>query len=521
MNIVTILASGVGARFGSNVPKQFHRINNKMVIEYVIDAIAESDAVDKIIIVTNLSANQSYISELSHLSNIDFVEGGDTRNKSLDNAVRYIHNNYDCKKMIVCDAVRPMITGQLIDRYFSYLDNSTAVVTAQKITDSLGCYDIPQLHRDRYYLMQSPEGFEFDTLFENFDPESSLTEVTQQLPENSKIELYFDFNNNFKLTYPADLKYLEALINARDNNVELEKIFDSVKRLNRYLFENYPGQTKQWKKTLENEIPPLLKKWQITDYEVIKTSHFGIIFMASSVKYGDCVLKIIPPFINRYEQEKSCYKRLASTFMCDLYDFDDTCSAILLQQLDSREIKLNKDIHCFFAGVVSTYREIEPTYKDSEKFHNYEKILFDKINENDFDYKKSLIMSYVEKAVILYKREFINDKKCLIHGDMHRYNIMYNSDGICAIDPIGYIAPCEFDIARFIGTELTDICDDDEPDFNSFLGFFSDIVNPEKLKSALFIDMAFRLHNSIFENDSFELTDKWLGILDKFQSYYK
>lgn len=98
---------------------------------------------------------------------------------------------------------------------------------------------------------------------------------------------------------------------------------------------------------------------------------------------------------------------------------------------------------------------------------------------------------------------------------------MYNSDGICAIDPIGYIAPCEFDIARFIGTELTDICDDDEPDFNSFLGFFSDIVNPEKLKSALFIDMAFRLHNSIFENDSFELTDKWLGILDKFQSYYK
>ena len=42
MNIVTILASGVGSRFGSNVPKQFHKINGKMVIEYVVDAILEA-----------------------------------------------------------------------------------------------------------------------------------------------------------------------------------------------------------------------------------------------------------------------------------------------------------------------------------------------------------------------------------------------------------------------------------------------------------------------------------------------
>ena len=68
--------------------------------------------------------------------------------------------------------------------------------------------------------MQSPEGFDFKTLYASFDENSKLTEVTQQLPENSKIELYFDFNNNFKLTYPADLKYLEALINARDNKAQ-------------------------------------------------------------------------------------------------------------------------------------------------------------------------------------------------------------------------------------------------------------------------------------------------------------
>ena len=61
MNIVTILASGVGSRFGSDVPKQFHKINGKMVIEYVVDAILEAKTVDKILIVTNLEENKRYL----------------------------------------------------------------------------------------------------------------------------------------------------------------------------------------------------------------------------------------------------------------------------------------------------------------------------------------------------------------------------------------------------------------------------------------------------------------------------
>ena len=225
MNIVTILASGVGARFGSNVPKQFHKINGKMVIEYVVDAILQAKKVDKILIVTNVEANKSYLTVFAGNDKVDFAEGGDTRNRSLANALEYIKSNYNCDKIIVCDAVRPMITGELIDKYFDLLDDSAAVVTAQSITDSLGCYDSQRVYRDRYYLMQSPEGFDFNLLYESFDPESDLTEVTQQLPENSKIELCFDFQNNFKLTYPADLKYLEALINARDNEVSYKNIF--------------------------------------------------------------------------------------------------------------------------------------------------------------------------------------------------------------------------------------------------------------------------------------------------------
>ena len=105
MNIVAILANGVGARFGSNVPKQFHKINGKMVIEYVVDAILEARSVDKIVIVTNVDANKSFLSGLLLNDKIVLTDGGQTRNLSLDNAIRFINSTYDCDKLIVCDAV--------------------------------------------------------------------------------------------------------------------------------------------------------------------------------------------------------------------------------------------------------------------------------------------------------------------------------------------------------------------------------------------------------------------------------
>lgn len=515
MNIVTVLANGTGTRFGSNIPKQFHKINGKMIIEYVIEAILMAKKVDKVVIVTNIDLNKNYLASLAHFSDIDFIDGGDTRNHSLFNAISFIHKNYSCEKLIVCDAVRPLITSALVDEYFSLLDSNDAVVTAQKITDSLGCYDIAQIHRDRYYLMQSPEGFNFNLLYKHFDPESKLTEVTQQLPEGSKIHLNFDFTNNFKLTYPADLKYLESLINARDNHVNYRKILDNVTRLNRYLYENYPSETKTWSVLLEEKIQNLLKKWQITDYHLLKTSHFGIIFLASSIKYGNCVLKIIPPFINRYESEKNCYKKLSSSFMCELYDYDDDCAALLLKQLDNHKISVNSNLHAFFELVIQSYHEMKPAKSMDDTLNDYEKILFDKAKETHFTYQKDKIMSYLCKAIDLFKKDFSNSPKYLIHGDMHRYNLMCCNKKIYAVDPIGYIAPYEFDIVRFIATEFTENEADISERFQSLLAFFSDIADADKLKSALFIDIVFRLHNSIFENDSFDLTDKWLNILEK------
>ncbi len=511
MNVVAILANGVGQRFGSNIPKQFHKVNGKMVIEYVIESILSSESVDKLVIATNVEANSVYLSDICTLNGIDLIEGGSTRNRTLKNVIDYIDSNYDCDKLIVCDAVRPMITGELIDSYFAFLDENDAVVTAQKITDSLGSYDFSQVDRERYYLMQSPEGFDFKKLRDSFDSESKLTEVTQQLPEDSKIYLYFDFNNNFKLTYPADLKYLEALVRARDNSIGFSSILDNVDRLNKFLSIYHPVEAREWKKELERSIPKMLKNWQITEYTLIKNSHFGIIFLAKSIQYGRCVIKIIPPFINRYIPERSCYRKINSRIMCELYDFDDSCSSILLERCKEADVRFNKDnseILEFFSNVMNGYAS-----EEEDVFNNYERILKHKALETDFRYKKAEIMSYVNSAILLFDKTFSKSNRVLIHGDLHRYNIMSKNGKFCAIDPIGYLAPKEFDIARYIGTELTDTECDKRELFYELIEYFTPICDRRKLISAVYVDMIFRLHNSLFENEDYVLTDKWLNVL--------
>ena len=202
--------------------------------------------------------------------------------------------------------------------------------------------------------------------------------------------------------------------------------------------------------------------------------------------------------------------------MCELYDYDDTCSAILMQQMDSDLPQFDKNdttVLDFFEKALNSYKDIKISENDVHKFHNYSDILHGKLDENKFSYRNEEIMQLVTQANELYDEVFTNDEFCLVHGDMHRYNIMKSGELITAIDPIGYIAPLELDIVRFIGTELTDTTEDVQKKKAELVEYFAPLSSKERIESLLFVDMVFRLHNSLFENDTFELTDKWLSIL--------
>ena len=105
-----------------------------------------------------------------------------------------------------------MITTQIVDDYMTKLDEYDSVITGQRIVDSLGCFNAHTANRADYYLIQAPEAFKFDMLYANFKSDSPLTATNQQMPEDGKLYINFDFVNNHKITYFADLAYCEAMM---------------------------------------------------------------------------------------------------------------------------------------------------------------------------------------------------------------------------------------------------------------------------------------------------------------------
>lgn len=198
-----ILSGGVGKRFGADVPKQYQDLLGKPVVEYVVNAAKAAASIDKIVVVCAENWKDWF-----EKYPVEICEGGSERNISFRNGLEFIKRRYDCKKIMVFDAMRPFVTPQLIDEYMSKLDEFDVVATCQRIVDSLGCLDFLHCDRSRYYILQSPEAFRFDLVYEHFDQYSPLVEAYQQLPEGTTLYKYFDFPDNYKLTYYHDLDFM-------------------------------------------------------------------------------------------------------------------------------------------------------------------------------------------------------------------------------------------------------------------------------------------------------------------------
>lgn len=209
MNISVILSGGAGVRFRNEHPKQYQLLLGKEVIAYVVEAMKKSRLTDKIIIV----AGKDEIPRMRQAYGVDCAEAGSTHNASARNGLEYIREHYpSCNKVLFADAARPFLTADSVDGHFRFLEKWDGVITAQHITDSLGLEGERFTDRTPYYLIQKPEAFNFELLYEHFSAESPATAIVQQMPQEAKIKNNFDVRQNLKITYPDDLHLAEYLM---------------------------------------------------------------------------------------------------------------------------------------------------------------------------------------------------------------------------------------------------------------------------------------------------------------------
>ena len=519
MNIAMIMSGGVGRRFGSVIPKQYNLIHGRPVIDYVIEACEESKLTDRIVVVCDLQCVK--YSKLLSSGKYDIAPNGEERYDSINNGFEFIKRNYSCDNICILDAVAPFVYGELLDDYFTKLNDFDAVITCQKITGSLGNYDFDVLNREDFYITQSPEAFRFPLITEHFNPNFESTELAWQLPRNTKKYLNFEFKNNLKLTYDFDLKYAEYMIDYfRQNQTHNAKIIEKenfvTKGLSSFLLRTENEKTNLWLDEVCNNFSRLTKKWKISNFTVNQSANYGIVIFADSETYGKCVLKLIPPFIERYENEKKCYQSLSDRFMCKMLDYDDEASAVLLKCANPAKYAKFEDNIALTSFFDSVFSNLLPC--DNGLLYTDE--LKKKLNCADkMPYGKSDILPRLEKAFDMYNQSFSNEKTFLLHGDLHEYNILKDADKYIAVDPIGVTAPKEFEATRFI---RNDILSNPEFDMRSrfmmLRSYFGRWVDERLLTKAMFIDLTATTYNASFEyedKDVFYRNIKLIEILEE------
>jgi len=214
-----IVGGGSGSRMHSEIPKQFMLISGRPVLMHTIEAFHSSEYNPEIIVVLNVEFHQ-YWENLCVLYNFSIphllVKGGTHRFDSVKNGIRAIK-----EKAIIAihDAVRPLLSSQLIDRSFQEAEQSGNAVAAIKSRDSvrhqIGTNSIP-LNREEIYLIQTPQTFSSDILkkaykqkFRNeFTDDASVAERA-----GIRINLIDGENRNFKITFPEDIRIAELYLN--------------------------------------------------------------------------------------------------------------------------------------------------------------------------------------------------------------------------------------------------------------------------------------------------------------------
>ena len=217
-----ILAGGNSHRFKSNIGKPYQKIAGKSLIEINIIKALKFKQIKKIIVVYNKKDSKKI--ESLKLKNITLVPGGDNRQQSTYNALKYLKKQKSISKVLIHDVARPNFSLRLLRSIIKNMKNARAVVPKIKIQDAIkqiidSSKDeyILGKKRDNLFLTQTPQAFNFKEIFK-------LHKLNYLKYKDDDISLYMNLDkvkfiegekNNFKITDQTDLNNLKDLYKSR------------------------------------------------------------------------------------------------------------------------------------------------------------------------------------------------------------------------------------------------------------------------------------------------------------------
>ena len=216
---------------GGDKPKQYLNIKGKPIIVYTIEKFFSIPDFEKIIVL----CPKQWVEHTKNLiekniapvgERVCVIEGGETRNETIMNAIKFIENegNLDEDTVIVThDSVRPFVTHRIIKENISaaleYGACDTVFPSTDTIVESGDGKTISYIpDRSKMYQGQTPQSFKALKLKNMYnslsdDEKKILTDAAKIfVMKGEQVALVEGATFNLKITYPYDLRVAKSLL---------------------------------------------------------------------------------------------------------------------------------------------------------------------------------------------------------------------------------------------------------------------------------------------------------------------
>lgn len=178
-NMVTalVLAAGTDVKFQMDVPKQFVNVNNRPLLVYTLERFQAHPEIDEIIVIcldgwqemVRVYGKQFQVTKLK-----DILPGGENAQQSTFIGLKHMKEQKNMQAgdiVVIHDAIRPMVSDELITKSIRKCRKSGMGVAAIRVMDAImrttdGKIGKDSINRDHIMKVQTPQAFDFGYILE-------------------------------------------------------------------------------------------------------------------------------------------------------------------------------------------------------------------------------------------------------------------------------------------------------------------------------------------------------------------
>jgi len=213
--VALIVAAGRGHRFGGEMPKQYLKIGRDSVIREAASRFLDHARVNGVRVVIHPDDVDLYTDAISGLDLMDPVYGGAERQDSVRKGLESLADDPP-GHVLIHDAARPYVGGELIDRVLDSLESAAGAIPAIPVSDTLkkaaDGLVTATVDRTGLWRAQTPQGFRYAELMEahtktahlNLTDDAAVAEAA-----GLTVAIVDGDAGNIKITSPEDLKPID------------------------------------------------------------------------------------------------------------------------------------------------------------------------------------------------------------------------------------------------------------------------------------------------------------------------